>query len=132
MIIKKTQLFQDITDLVQEEVKGKDKGLVNIFSRHTTACLKILEDEKLLMADYRSFFENIAPRNGYYAHNIIEAREVPENEPLNGHSHIRALFAEHSITIPFTNGKLDIGKWQRIFLVDFDEGRDREIIISFL
>lgn len=130
MKIKTTKTFTDITDEIK--IPKGFNGLVNIFSRHTTAGIRILESETLLMADYQRILEEFAPETGFYAHNIIEARDVPPTERINGHSHIRTLFFPTSETIPIKNGKMLLGKWQRIFLVELDPKRTREVIITFI
>jgi len=130
MKIETTKTFTDITDLVK--IPKGFNGLVNIFSRHTTAGVRILENEKLLLADYERILEQFAPKTGFYAHNIIDARDVPPTERINGHSHIRTLFFPTSETIPIVKGKMLLGKWQRIFLVELDPLREREIIITFI
>ena len=130
MNIKTKGIFTMITVQVSLEIPNNFNGLVNIFSRHTTCGVRILENETLLMTDYRRFLEKQAPLDGFYAHNIIEARDVPPDERINGHSHIRTLFFPTSETIPVKNGKMLLGKWQDIFLVDLDPSREREIIIT--
>ena len=136
--IKTKRLLTDITDLVISELKMSPEKtrFVNLFSKHTTAGIKILEHEKLLLSDYERFLEDVAPRHGYYAHDILEAREVPKDEPINGHSHIKALFFNASKLIPVisdgSKNYLDVGKWQRIFLVDADFPRERQIRVDFI
>jgi len=126
--VKTTKTFTDITDKI--EIPKDFNGIVNIFSKHTTAGIRILESEKLLLADYQSMLERFAPQTSFYAHNIIEARDVPPEERINGHSHIRTLFFPTSETIPVRDGEMIMGKWQRIFLVDLDLSRQREIIVT--
>ena len=128
MIIQTNGIFTKITELIK--IPEDFNGLVNIFSRHTTCGVRILENETLLMTDYQRFLEKQAPLDAFYAHNIIEARDVPPDERINGHSHIRTLFFQTSETIPVKNGKMLLGKWQDIFLVDLDPSRLREIIIT--
>ena len=128
MNIKTKGIFTLITQMI--EIPKDFTGLINIFSTHTTCGVRILENETLLMTDYRRFLEKQAPLDGFYAHNIIEARDVPPDERINGHSHIRTLFFPTSETIPVKNGKMLLGKWQDIFLVDLDPSREREIIIT--
>ena len=58
--------------------------------------------------------------------------DVPVNENVNGHSHIRSLFFNSSENIPIKNGKLLLGKWKKLFFVELDPVRDRELIITFI
>jgi len=124
--------FKDITKYIKANIPANHFGMVNIFTKHTTCGIKILENEKLLLADYERVLQEFAPKDGYYAHNIIEARDVPPEERINGHSHIKALFFEPSLTIPVFCGEMQLGKWQSIFLVDLDPARERELIITII
>jgi len=123
-------IFTRITNQIDLEIPRDFTGLIHIFSCHTTCGVRILENETLLKTDYQRFLEKQAPLDSFYAHNIIEARDVPPEERINGHSHIRTLFFPTSETIPVKNGKMLLGKWQDIFLVDLDPSREREIIIT--
>jgi secondary thiamine-phosphate synthase enzyme len=114
-------------------------GFVVIYSKHTTCCIKILEDELLHKADVRFFLDKMVPKwkdpegdhkNIKYLHDLISLRDdVDKNEPINGHSHIRSLFFNSSETIPVIEGKLNLGKWQSVFVVELDPDRNREIEI---
>jgi len=132
MIIKTKGIFTMITNQIELEIPRGFNGLINIFSCHTTCGVRILENETLLKTDYQRFLEKQAPLDAFYAHNIIEARDVPPEERINGHSHIRTLFFPTSETIPVENGKMLLGKWQDIFLVDLDPSRLRNLIITFI
>ena len=143
--INTDKLFSNITEDVREFCKnisqGKN-GLVNIYSKHTTCCVKILEDELLHKADVRFFLDKMAPKwkepegdhkNIKYLHDLISLRDdCPSDEPINGHSHIRSLFFNSSETIPVVDGVPILGKWQSIFVVELDPNRDRQIILTFL
>lgn len=141
--INTDKLFTNITSQVSDFCKRQGKsGLINIFSKHTTCCVKILEDELLHKADVRFFLDKMAPKwkkpegdheNRKYLHDLISLREdCPKDEPINGHSHIRSLFFNSSETIPVFNGSIFLGKWQSIFIIELDPDRDREIIITFI
>jgi secondary thiamine-phosphate synthase enzyme len=65
-------------------------------------------------------------------HDKIEIREVPVNERINAHSHLRQLLLPTSETIPVENGKLLLGKWQSVYLVELDPIRDREVVLTFI
>jgi len=130
--------FIDITDIVETDVKLSQvkKGMLFINSMHTTFGLKIMENELLSLNDIDDFLEKLAPMNGEYKHNKVKLREVPPNERLNGASHIRMLFFNTQIAIPIENGKLLLGKWQRIFAIETDcdqkDFRLRELIITII
>ena len=57
---------------------------------------------------------------------------VPIDEPINGHSHIRSLFFNSSENIPIQKSKLLLGEWKHIFFVELDPMRNRELIITFV
>jgi secondary thiamine-phosphate synthase enzyme len=142
--INTDKLFVNITDSVSSfcASQGKKSGFVNIFSRHTTCCIKILEDELLHKADVRFFLDKMVPKwkepegdhnNIKYLHDLISLRDTcPIDEPINGHSHIRSLFFNASETIPVIDGIPILGKWQSVFVVELDPMRDREISLTFL
>jgi secondary thiamine-phosphate synthase enzyme len=117
-------IFTNITQDIKPDIEN---GICVIFTPHTTTGIKILEDESMLMQDMESFLERIAPKCGVYAHDYIEKRDVPPEERINGYSHIRAMVMPQSITVPVRDGKLCIGKWQSIFLVELDPMREREV-----
>ena len=126
--------FIDITDRVVEMVQetGVDLGFVMLYSKHTTAAVVLQEKEPMLMQDIADFQERLAPRDAYYRHNDFTIRTVNMNpdEKENGHSHCLHLLYGPSTFIPISRGAMDLGTWQRIFLVELDSPRPREIIIQ--
>jgi len=141
--IRTDKLFTDITEEVSKFSKQWGKsGIVNIFSKHTTFCIWCTENEILHKTDVRFFLDKIAPRwkspegdhqNIKYLHDLISLRdEAPSDERINGHSHIRSIFFNSSETIPVEKGKLLIGEWKRVFGIELDPTRSREIICSFI
>jgi secondary thiamine-phosphate synthase enzyme len=128
--------FYDITDEVADAVteSGLRDGMVLVFSRHTTAAIKINEHEPLLIEDMEDFLTRFAPPDDYYQHNDFDVRTAnmtPDEQP-NGHAHCQQLLLSTSETIPITDGKLDLGTWQRIFLVELDRPRPREVLIKLI
>ena len=137
------KLFIDITDKVSKLAKDWGKsGIVNIFSKHTTFCIWCSENELLHKADVRFFLDKIAPKwkqpegdqqNIKYLHDLISLRdEAPADERINGHSHIRSMFFNSSETIPVDNGKLILGEYKKIFGIELDPQRSREIVCTFI
>ncbi len=118
---KKGISFEDITDRISSVVGecAIQDGLCNIYLTATTAGLMINEDERMLLEDFRLFFEHLASEKKLYLH------------PSNAFSHLRANLLDASKTIPVSGGRLVLGTWQRIILWEFDaQERDREIIIT--
>ena len=128
--------FIDITDEVVSHVResGAKDGLVCVYSKHTTAAIKINENEPLLLKDMEAFLERLAPQDAYYGHNDFSIRTVnmTEDECPNGHAHCGHLMLGSSETIPLIGGELQVGTFQRIFLIELDRPREREILISVL
>lgn len=129
--------FEDITKQVLEFVKesGVKNGLTNIQSLHTTTAVIVNENEPLLIEDMKQHFQEIAPREKYYGHNDLDIRTVnvcgPE-ECLNGHSHCLAAYLPTSVSLNINDGKLSLGKWQRIFHIELDHSRDRQVQIQII
>ena len=128
--------FIDITDEVAAavEASGIQDGTVTVFSRHTTAAVKINENEPLLLRDMARFLETSAPREAEYRHNdfVIRTANMTDDERPNGHSHCQHLLLGASETIPVMGGRLGLGRWQSIFLVELDRPREREVVIQVL
>ena len=139
--IKTDKLFTDITEEVAKLIpKNTESGVMMVFSPHTTASIALLENELLHLVDVRFFLDKVAPfskqpegdhKNQKYLHDMISLRnDVPQTERINGHSHIRSLFFNSSELIPFENGSLLLGEWKKIFFVELDPVRSREIYIK--
>jgi secondary thiamine-phosphate synthase enzyme len=136
------KLFTDITEEIERFAQGNEDGIITVFSRHTTCCVKILENELLHLADVRFFLDKLVPKwkepegdqkNIKYLHDLISLRnDVGQDEPINGHSHIRSLLFNSSETIPIIDGIPALGKWQSVFIIELDPNRDREILLTFV
>jgi len=128
--------FVDITDDVRDALRrsGVREGFVVVFSRHTTAAIRINEAEPLLLQDMEAMLARIAPNGVYYRHNDLSIRTVnlTDNEDLNGHSHCQHLLMGASEAIPCAGGELLLGTWQRIFLVELDCPREREVVVQIV
>lgn len=126
--------FTDITKLVQDalDTLSAGNGIVHVFSVHTTACIKILENEILSLSDISDFLDDLVPKDAVYSHDRLGLRQVPREERKNGFAHVRSLFFNHSETLPVVNGRLLLGKWQTLFLVELDPIRLRHIQITFI
>jgi len=126
--------FIDITASVLSvvEASGVEHGTVTIFSRHTTAAVKINENEPLLLQDMACFLERFAPREADYRHNDFEIRtaNMTEDECPNGHAHCQHLLLSASETIPIVDGRASLGRWQSVFVIELDRPRDREIVVQ--
>ena len=128
--------FIDITDRVVDYVRESSvrNGLVCVFSKHTTAAIKINENEPLLIQDMEELLTSVAPQDATYRHNDFTIRTVnmTDEECPNGHAHCQQLFLPTSETIPLIDGELQFGRWQRIFMIELDRPRPREVLISIM
>jgi secondary thiamine-phosphate synthase enzyme len=127
--------FLDITDEIREVVQatGITDGIVTIVSRHTTAAIRIQEAEPLLIQDLLGFLRRLAPSNVHYQHNDfrIRTQHMHDDESPNGHAHCLQFLLGTSETVPVMDGELELGQWQRIFLVELDGPRPkREVLVQ--
>jgi secondary thiamine-phosphate synthase enzyme len=121
--------MENVTKLVQDALTTANAaaGIVTIFVNHTTASIMIIEDEPGIRADTKTFWDRAIPADPLWQHNQRNRGED------NGHSHLRGQLQGPSITIPFANRSLLLGKWQQIVLVDFDtRARARDLVIQIL
>jgi len=128
--------FVDFTEQVKSFVKESQikNGLVNIQTLHTTAALVLNENEPLLLEDFKNHLEKISPKNLKYNHNDFSKRTVNlyEEECKNGHSHCRAIHLPSSLTLNIADSKLQLGQWQRIFLVELDKPKSRKVHVLLM
>ena len=127
--------FLDLTETValHLEETGLEHGQALVFCRHTTAGVLINEHEPLLLEDLARTLDRLAAPGEGYQHDDLTVRTVNlvENEPANGHSHCQQLAVGCSVLIPVLGGRLALGRWQRVFLVELDEARPREVVLQF-
>ncbi len=126
--------FIDITERVVEVMRksGLANGFAVVFSKHTTAAIRINEAEPHLLNDMEQMLEKIVPACEDYGHNRYAHAESTNGERPNAHSHCQQLLLGASESVPIMNGELIFGQWQRIFLVELDHGRDREVVIHLV
>lgn len=116
----------NITDHVANALAGGDiqNGTVTVFVVGSTAGVTTTEFEPgLALHDLAAFFERIAPENDDYRH-----EETWHDD--NGHSHVRASLLGPSLTVPVVDGKMTLGTWQQIVLIDFDTRPRRRRVIA--
>jgi secondary thiamine-phosphate synthase enzyme len=126
----------DLTDRVAElvETSGIRSGIVNIQTRHTTTAVIINENEPLLLNDMKATLERLAPQDIDYSHNdfTIRTDNLLDDERENGHSHCKAMFLRTSETLNITDGEIQLGKWQRVFLIELDGARSRSVSLTVI
>ena len=115
----------DITSEVQEEIMKSEvsEGICIISTRHTTAGITINENESGLKEDIMALLKKLVPTDAGYMHDRIDN---------NADSHLRAMLLGASETLPVSEGKLELGTWQRIFFAEMDGPRSRTVNITLL
>ena len=128
--------FIDLTDRLEALVAeaGIRFGFVNVQTLHTTTAIVVNELEPLLLSDFATLLEHAAPRDAGYRHDDVTARtvNVTPDERVNGHAHCRALLLGPSACLNVIDGTLVLGRWQRVFMVELDGPRAREISVLIL
>jgi len=128
--------FVDLTERIAELVRLSEvrDGIVNVQTRHTTTGIVINEHEPLLLADMKRLLERLVPEEDQYQHDDLAIRTVnlTADERRNGYAHCRALFLRASETVSVVNGQLQLGCWQRIFMLELDGPRQRAISVAVL
>jgi secondary thiamine-phosphate synthase enzyme len=122
--------FHNVTPQIQAFVTSTQiqQGYVLVFSRHTTTALVINEDEERLLEDIKVFLRKLAPESGCYLHNDLHLRpNIPVDEPMNAHAHLMAMILTTSEIIPIVDGKLALGTYQSVLLLDLDGPRQRTL-----
>jgi secondary thiamine-phosphate synthase enzyme len=125
--------FVDITDQLRDAVRrsGLREGRLHLQSLHTTVGLAINENEPLLLRDFESLLEKLAPSGAGYEHDDFARRfDIALDEPVNGHAHCRQLLLTAFATLLVENGDLVLGRWQSVFAVELDGPRPRELAIQ--
>lgn len=128
--------FVDLTASIEALAAeaGIDTGLVNIHTLHTTTAVVVNEHEPLLLEDFAGLLARAAPTDAHYRHDDMAVRTVnlaPGERP-NGHAHCRALLLGSSVSLNVADGRVQLGCWQRVFLVELDGPRVREVSVLVL
>ena len=125
----KTRGFNDVIDITDRvsEIVGKSKiedGICLISCPGSTVGLTTIEAEPNLVEDFKEFLEKIVPSNRSYRHDETWGDK-------NAPSHIRSALIKPFLAVPIESGKLILGTWQQVVLIDFDNrSREREIIVK--
>lgn len=126
--------IHNITPKIEEllSLTSIETGQVLVFSRHTTTALAINEFEERLLEDVKVYLGKLAPESERYLHNDLHLRDVPEDEPINAHSHLMAMTLSNSEVIPVINGKLALGTYQSVLFFELDGPRKRTVFCQIL
>jgi secondary thiamine-phosphate synthase enzyme len=106
----------DLTEGVQSVVRtsGAQLGVVTVFATGSTVAITTMEYEPGGVADLRALLDRLIPAAGDYAHNRL-------NHDTNAHAHLRAALIGPSESVPVVDGRLVLGTWQQLVLLDFDD-----------
>lgn len=125
--------FIDITDRLEALVAEArlEIGFVNVQSLHTTTAIVVNEHEPLLLSDFGELLERTAGTGASYRHDDGSVRtvNVEPGERANGHAHCRALVLGATACLNVAGCRLQLGRWQRVFLAELDGPRTREISV---
>ena len=114
----------DITDRVQKEVGGSGvaDGLCQVYIPHTTSAVTINEGaDPAVQHDFLQHLNELVPQAGEWRH-----------AEGNSDSHIKAMLVGTSVTVPVVDGRLQLGRWQAVFLCEFDGPRDRSVWVHVI
>ncbi|MBP1746980.1 MAG: putative secondary thiamine-phosphate synthase enzyme [Deltaproteobacteria bacterium] len=101
-------------------------GIMTVFVSGSTAGITTFEYEPGLIRDLKEFYDKVAPSNVRYHHDETWG-------DANGFSHVRATLTGPSLTIPLEKGKLLLGTWQQVVLVEFDtRPRKRDVVVQIM
>ena len=117
-------ITEDILSQCQE-MKSINKGILQVFIKHTSASITINEDaDPTVRADFESHFNEMVPENQpYYKHTMEGSDDMP--------AHLKASLLGTSVQIPVTNGRLNIGTWQGIYLCEHrNHGGSRSVVVT--
>ena len=120
--------LRDVTGAVAAAVAGSglSAGIVTVAVVGSTAGVTTIEYEPGAVADFDAALERLAPRHGAYRHHERWGDD-------NGSSHVRAALLGPSLTLPFTDGRVRLGRWQQIVLAELDtRPRSRQVIVQML
>jgi secondary thiamine-phosphate synthase enzyme len=114
----------DITAGVQSVVSqaGVGSGVASVFVPGSTAAVTTMEHERGGIRDLRDVLDRLVPPEGSYEHNRL-------NNDTNSHAHIRAAIVGPSETLPVRDGRLELGTWQQVVLIDFDDRPRRRTVV---
>ena len=115
----------DITSQINAALAetGLRRGLVNVYSRHSTSGVFINENESGLVEDFKNSIQSLIPSDERYRHDRIDN---------NADSHLRSFIIGNSETIPFDGASMSLGTWQSVFFLELDGPRNRRVTLTII
>jgi secondary thiamine-phosphate synthase enzyme len=118
------KITEEVTEAITQT--GLRDGTVTVFAPGATGAITTIEYEPGVVQDLQGVLDEIVPPDRRWQHNI-------NNGDGNGHSHVRAGLLGPSLTIPFVDGKMTLGRWQEIIFCDLDERpRERKVVVQVM
>ena len=117
-------ITQDVEDIVRES--GVTEGLVLVNAMHITASVFINDDESGLHQDYKDWLEELAP------HEPISRYRHNRTGEDNGDAHHKRQVMGREVVVAVTDGRLDLGTWERIFYGEFDGRRPKRVLVKVI
>ena len=123
---KKHRAYVHITPQVEAAVRnsGIEEGIVLVSAMHITAGVYVNDWENGLIHDFQEWLERLAPAGLNYRHH-----ETGED---NADAHLKRTIMGHQVTLPITNGKLDLGPWEQLFYAEFDGRRKKRVVVKVM
>ena len=123
---KHRQEFVRITDNIAEIVakSGVKEGMVLVSAMHITAGVYVNDWENGLIHDFQEWLERLAPAGLNYRHH-----QTGED---NADAHLKRTIMGHQVTLPITEGKLDLGPWEQVFYAEFDGRRKKRVVVKVM
>jgi len=112
----------EIDRIVRES--GVEDGLCFVTPMHITAAIYVNDNESGLIEDISTWLETLAPARPEYRHH-----QTGED---NADAHLKALLLHHETTLPVSDGRLELGTWQRVFYAEFDGRRQKRVLVKVL
>jgi secondary thiamine-phosphate synthase enzyme len=112
----------DVTEEVQQEIDGTGDGLCHLFVLHTTAALTVMDLDPGTDEDLLDALDALSPKLDYRH----------PHDPSHVTDHILSALIGPALTVPVQDGRLRLGTWQRIVLVELDGPRGRGVVVAFV
>ena len=118
--------FINITNQVEMAVRksGVKEGLCLVNPMHITAAVYVNDAESGLIEDFKVWLEHLAPRKPDYKHH-----QTGED---NTDAHLKRIIMGHQVTLPITNGSLDLGTWEQVYYAEFDGRRKKRVVVKII
>jgi secondary thiamine-phosphate synthase enzyme len=117
----------DITGRVEAEVSASrvESGIALVYPLHTSSAVYVGDSDRGLRDDLLALLARLVPAGAGYRHD-------ESDEKRNAHAHLAATLAGHSATVPVGDGELDLGTFQRVYYLELDGGRPKEIVVKVM